>query len=176
MESIGPVHAEVLLGAAYAVLLVLTAFGLEWLARRAHRRTEAYELRGFVYRRDLDVWECPTGQHLLPSAVDHLRQLVHYRARPTACNSCPLKSECTETDDGREIVRHRAAWPHSEVARFHRGLSLLLLLMAGSVLAVVGARHFSDVELGVLGGPVVLVLAAARWLWPAFRTTPAGFE
>jgi hypothetical protein len=170
------VHAEVWLGASYAVLLVVAAFSLEWLARRAHRRSEAYELSGFVYHRDLDVWVCPTGQYLLPTAVDHLRQLVHYRARPTACNSCPLKRQCTDSDHGREITQPRAAWPHSEVARFHRGLSLLLVLMAGVVLVVVGVRHRTNVELGILGGPIILVLATARCLWPAFRATRAGFE
>jgi len=175
MLPTGPIHAEVLLGAGYAVLLVLAAFGLEWLARRAHRRSEAYELGGFVYHRDLDVWECPTGQHLLPTAADHLRQLVHYRARPTACNGCPLKSQCTESDDGREIIQLQAGWPHSEVARFHRALSLLLVLMAGGAIVVVGSRHATDVELGIVGGPMVLVLMAAYRLWPAFRATRAGF-
>jgi DDE family transposase len=176
MVLAGPVHAEVLLGAGYALVLVAAAFGLEWLARRAHQRSEAYELSGFVYHRDLDVWECPTGQHLLRSGVDHLRQLVHYRARPTACNSCPLKSQCTQSDDGREIVRHQATWPHSEVARFHRGLSLLLVLVAGFLIAIVGARHTTATELALLAGPVALVLVTTRRLWPAFRATPAGFE
>jgi hypothetical protein len=51
-----------------------------------------------------------------------------------------------------------------------------LVLLAGFVLAVVGARHTTDIELGILGGPLVLVLATARRLWPAFRATRGGFE
>lgn len=170
------VHPEIWLGAGYAVILVMAALGLEWMARRAHDRSEEYELSGFVYHRDLDVWECPSGQHLLPSSTDYLRQLVRYRARPTACNSCPLKSLCTDSDDGREIVRPLATWPHSEVARFHRGLSLLLLLLAGLVLAVAGLRHLGEAGLGVLAGPMMLVLLMTRRLWPVFRATPSGFD
>ncbi|MGE3271552.1 MAG: transposase [Chloroflexota bacterium] len=170
------IHPEVLLGAGYAVLLLAAAYGLEWLARGAHRRSEAYELSGFAYHPDLDVWECPTGQHLMLSTVDHLRQLAHYRARPNACNSCPLKSQCTESDDGREIVRSQVGWPHSEVARFQRGLSLLLVGMAFFVIVVVGTRHATTAELGLLLGPSALAYVTGRRLWPAFRATRAGFN
>ena len=176
MAPLEGIHTEVILGAIYAVFLVAAAIGLEWMARRAHQRSESYELAGFVYHRELDVWECPTGQHLVPTATDHLRQLVHYRARPTACRSCPLKSQCTESDDGREIVRSQAVWPDTEVARFHRGLSLLLLLLAGCLIAVVAVRHPAQQELGVLSGPCILVLFMTRRFWPAFRDSRAGFE
>ncbi|MCC6178302.1 MAG: transposase [Chloroflexi bacterium] len=172
----GSIHPEVLFGAGYAILLVAAAFGLEWMARGAYRRSESYELNGFMYHRDLDVWECPTGQHLTPTAVDQLQQIIQYRARPAACNGCPLKSQCTDSDEGREIVQSQAPWPHSEVARFHRGLSLLLLGMAGFAIAVVAVRNPTGVELGVLGGPAVLVLGSARRLWPAFHATRAGFD
>ena len=51
--------------------------------------------------------------------------------------------------------------------------------MAAFVIAVVGARHATEIELGelgTLGGPLVLVLVATRRLWPAFRATRAGLE
>jgi hypothetical protein len=175
MVTVSHVHPEVVLAAGYAVLLLAAAFGLEWLARRAHRRSEAYELAGFVYHRNLDVWECPTGQHLLPTRTDHLRQLVHYRARPTACNSCPLKTGCTDSDDGRELTQPQATWPHSEVARFHRGLSLLLVGLAAVIILIAGARHYANPEVSILSGPAILLVLTARCLLPALRTTRGSF-
>src|SRR5581483_8858855 len=98
------------------------------------------------------------------------------RAHPSACNTCPLKSQCTDSDDGRELIHVQATWPHTEVARFHRGISLLLLLVALVVMAVVGVRHATEADLGVLIGPLALVGVTARRFWPAFRATRAGFD
>jgi hypothetical protein len=140
IDHSGQVHAEVWLGSGYVVLLVLSALGFEWLARRTQRIREASPVSG-----------------LLP-------------------HNHSSNSKGTEPDDGRETIRFQAAWPHAEVARFHRGLSLLVLLVAGLVIAVVGVRHPTSLELGILGGLMVIVLTAGRYLWPAFRATRAGFE
>ena len=71
---------EVLLAGAYAVFLLLVALGLELLARHAHHRSKQMRIAGFRYHRQHDVWECPTGQQLKPSATDYVQRLVRYSA------------------------------------------------------------------------------------------------
>jgi len=48
--------------------------------------------------------------------VDHEPRLVRYRGRPQICNYCPTMAECTDSDEGREVVRAMDPWPHSEAA------------------------------------------------------------
>jgi hypothetical protein len=42
-------HGESVLAAAYALLLLVGALAVERMARRTHRRAEAYSLAGFTY-------------------------------------------------------------------------------------------------------------------------------
>ena len=42
-------------------------------------------------------------------------------------------------------------WPHSEAGRFHRGISLAVVLIAGLVLAAETIRNHAPLELAVLG-------------------------
>lgn len=99
----GGMHAEALAAAAYAVVLILLAAGLEWVARHAVWQARRYHAAGFRYHRVLDVWECPQGEHLRPSAMDDRARVIRYRARPHVCNACPVKVGCTDSDDGRGI-------------------------------------------------------------------------
>jgi hypothetical protein len=170
--ALSPAATEVLLGAGYALALVIVAWGLERLARRAHHRSERYETAGFVYHRTHDLWECPTGQHLRPTRVDHVRRLTYYRARPETCNRCPLKPDCTDADDGREVVHSVAPWPHSEVSRFYIGLSLLLVSLAALVSAVALVRHAQAAEAVVLAAPLTLAVLLGTSLLPAVRADP----
>lgn len=160
LGPVGLVHPEALLGAGYAVLLLLVAFGVERMARRTHRRAEQYQTRGFTYHRHIDAWECPTGQHLLLTQVDAERRLRRYRAHRDTCNRCPLKAGCTDSDAGREIAQSIDVWPHSEVAAFHRGLSQVLIILAGLIAAVALARHHTESEVAVL----VPTLLVVMWL------------
>ena len=130
------VDAEVLMVAGYSVFLILTAFGLEWVARCSHRRCEQLRIAGFKYHHQPDIWECPTGQSLTPVAVDHSRGSVRYRAPAHACNACSMKEMCTASDDGREIEHNPSAWLQSELARFQRGISLTLLFLAELLLVI----------------------------------------
>ena len=144
-------HAEVLLAAGYALFLVAVAASLELLARHSHSRAAQFHVAGFKYHQQFDVWECPTGQSLSRTEHDHERRLVRYRAPSHACNSCPVKSNCTDSNDGREIERRLDSWLESETGRFHRGISLALLLLAGLILTAEIARHDTLQELLVLG-------------------------
>jgi hypothetical protein len=114
------VHFEVFLAVGYAAFLLCVATGLDLLARHSHARSQRYRTAGFTYNHTHDAWICPEDQILTRSQTDHERRLVRYRGRPQICNHCPSKGECTDSDDGREVVHAMDPWPHSEVGRFHQ--------------------------------------------------------
>ena len=169
------IQLEVLLAVGYAIFLLGVAFGLDFLARHSHARSERYRTAGFTYHPSHDAWVCPEDQLLVRSEVDHERRLVRYRGRPQICNFCPAKAECTDSDEGREVVRAMDPWPHSEAGCFHRGISLAVALIAGLILAAEAIRHHTPLELAVLGVVLAVVGLAAWHLHAAFRATPANF-
>jgi hypothetical protein len=169
------IQPEVFLAAGYAVFLLCVALGLDLLARHSHARSERYRTAGFTYHHAHDAWICPEDQLLLRSETDHERRLVRYRGRPQICNHCPAKSDCTDSDDGREVVQAMDPWPHSEAGRFHRGISLVIVLLAALVLSVEALRNHAALELAVLGTVLVVVALTAWHLHAAFRATPANF-
>jgi hypothetical protein len=162
------IDLEVLLAGAYTVFLILVAFGLELLARHSHHRSKQMGVTGFKYHRHHDVWECPAGQHLKPLAADYGQRLVRYRAPAHICNRCSIKHLCTESEEGREIEHNPDSWLESELARFHRGISLALLLLAGLLLVVEMIRHASPMELLILSGFLVPVALLGSQLSSAF--------
>ena len=169
------IHPEVLLAVGYAIFLVGIALGLDLLARHSHVRSERYRTAGFTYHPSHDAWVCPEDQLLVRSEVDHERRLVRYRGRPQICNYCPAKAECTDSDEGREVVRAMDPWPHSEAGRFHRGISLAVALIAGLILAAESTRNHTPLELTVLGAVLATVMLVAWHLHAAFRVAPANF-
>ena len=136
------VHVEVFLAASYALFLIGVAFLLEGLARRSHKKAEDSRNSGFIYFRELDYWECPAGHQLVQLQTDHQRKVTTYRAPASACNSCSLKLNCTDSDAGRTLEKRLDSWIESELRRFHRGISLTLLLLATTLL-LVEAFHYS---------------------------------
>jgi hypothetical protein len=169
------IHPEVFLAVGYSIFLLGVALGLDLLARHSHARSERYRTAGFTYHHSHDAWICPEDQVLVRSEVDHERRLVRYRGRPQICNHCPSKSDCTDSDDGREVVRTMDPWPHSEAGRFHRGISLVVAFIAGLILAAEAIRNHAPLELAVLGAVLVTVTLVAWHLHAAFRATPANF-
>jgi hypothetical protein len=169
------IHPEVLLAVGYAIFLLGVALGLDLLARHSHARSERYRTAGFTYHPSHDAWICPENQLLVRSEVDHERRLIRYRGRPQICNYCPTKAECTDSDEGREVVRAMDPWPHSEAGRFHRGISLAVALIAGLILAAESTRNHAPLELAVLGAVLAAVMLIAWHLHAAFRATPANF-
>ena len=169
------IHLEVFLAVGYAIFLLGVAIGLDLLARHSHARSERYRTAGFTYHPSHDAWICPEDQILLRSEVDHGRRLIRYRGRPQICNHCPAKADCTDSDDGREVVRAMDPWPHSEAGRFHRGISLAVALIAGLILAAEATRNHAPLELAVLGAILFVVALAAWHLHAAFRATPVNF-
>ena len=167
---ISGVHVEVVLAGGYAIFLVGVAFVLECLARHSHNRSERYRHSGFVYVKDMDVWECPGSRQLRRVETDYRRRIVHYRAPADACNACALKQNCTDSNDGRVLQRHSDSWIESELRRFHRGISLVLLLLATLLLAAETIRHAEPRELLLLGGLLFPVGLAETRLFVSFLT------
>ena len=168
-------QAEVALVGGYAVALLAVAGLLDWLAQHTQRRSERFRTAGFRYHPQHDAWTCPQDQMLWPVEYDAEHRLVRYRAKPSVCNSCPVKADCTSSPHGREVTRAVAPWPHSEAGRFHRGVSLLLIGLAALLLLVAAARHPEPSTL-LLGLPLLLLAALLGHRFSAhFRDTPANF-
>lgn len=166
---------EVILAAGYCALLLVAALLLEWLSAHTHRRSLRYRTAGFTYDEQQDHWECPEGQHLWPHDFDHERRLVRYRAKAHICNGCPLKDACTDSDQGRELIRPLDPWPHSEAGRFHRGLSLMLIGLVLLILVIESARHHRPEEAALLLALLATGAVTALRLLRDFRTHPANF-
>lgn len=156
--NVGQFPPEVLLASGYAIFLLCVAGALEKLAMHAHRRAGRYELAGFSYNPGFDRWECPEGNHLLRIETDHLRRVVHYRAPAHVCNACTKKSNCTDSDDGREVEHQLDLWLQTGLRHFHRGISLALIVLAAVILLVEAVRFAQPTVRSLLGA---LLLATA---------------
>ena len=167
--------SEAILAAAYAGFLLASAFLIEWLSAHTHRRALRFRTAGFVYDADHDHWRCPEGEHLWPHHFDRELRLVRYRARAHVCNACAVKEGCTDSDEGREIVRPLDPWPHSEAGRFHRVLSLTLVVLSVLLLCVELARNHTPPEAALLLGMGLVATFAGRWLLRDLRMHPANF-
>jgi hypothetical protein len=100
---------------------------------------------------------------------------VRYRAKAHACNGCPLKERCTDSDRGREIVRPLDPWPHSEAGRFHRVIALLMVALGALIVLAAGVRNHEPAEAAALAAVLLTAVAAGRWLARDLRSHPADF-
>lgn len=125
----------------YALFLIGVAAALGWTARRSHARVLRVKAIGFRYHQAFDAWQCSEGTYLWRSERDEKARLVRYRAKAEMCNACALKPSCTDSSDGRELIRPMDGWPHSEMARFQRTISLVLIVLAGILVGVEAARQ-----------------------------------
>ena len=153
---------EVLLACGYALFLAVTATALELAARHAHRRSEALPTTGFIYHRALDVWICPTGQHLHRTHSGPELKVLRYRAEGRLCNECAIKRHCTDSDQGRVIEHDPDSWLQSGLSQFHRGLSLTLRALGLLILVIevfrqtaLPARIILAVYAAVIGAHVI---------------------
>jgi len=166
---------EVLLGAAYGLLLIGGALVLEWLSRHTHNRSQAFRTSGFDYDAQHDFWVCHKGEQLWPAEFDRERRLVRYRAKAAVCNACPVKKDCTDSHNGREITRALDPWPHSEAGRFHRGIAVMLVVLAVFELSVVLFRNRDPAAAAVLAPSLLLALLVAWYLARDLIRTPSNF-
>jgi Transposase DDE domain len=166
---ISGVHVEVALAAGYAVFLGGVAFLLEFLARHSHKRSERYGNFGFVYFQGMDLWECPAGRQLTRADVNYQRRIVYYRAPANACNACSLKHNCTDSNQGRVLESRLDSWVESELRRFHRGISLVLLVLATLILAAEAVRFDAPRDLFTVGCLLIPAGIALTTLCASFR-------
>ena len=151
------------LASGYAAFLIVVATGLELFGRHSHRRSGQFRTAGFKYHGQLDVWECPTGHHLHPHYRDPVREVVRSRAPAHTCNACARKTDCTDSEHGREsftplnpgskprlessIVSSRSRFLFLAalivIAEMFRYPTLPEVLLPGSVLALVLTRGLS---------------------------------
>ncbi|HLN78152.1 MAG TPA: hypothetical protein VK204_13980 [Nocardioidaceae bacterium] len=167
--------SSVWLVAAYSGFLLAVAYSFDLLARRVARRSQAWRNGSFTYHPGHDAWVCPQDQWLWPTTFDPEQRTMRYRAKPSVCNSCPVKADCTTSAHGREVVREVDPWPHSEAGRFHRGISCAVALI-GLLLPVgmlFGSHTPADVVVLALTAVVVLLsgIPLAAHLWQS----PSGF-
>ena len=130
------VSLEFMLMLGYAVLLGAVALLLELAARHAHRRSLSLSTTGFIYHADKDMWRCPEFHHLFPVFVNHANGSVIYRAPASTCNACRCKSHCTDSNNGREIERKTTSDLQYGMQRFHRAMSVTLLVLATLILVI----------------------------------------
>ena len=170
------IHVEVLLALVYALFLMAAAFLLELLGRKSHKKAEAYRNAGFVYFRELDYFSCPAGRQLVQVETDYQRRIVSYRAPASACNSCALKLNCTDSDEGRLLERRFDRWIESELRKFHRGISLTLLVLATVLLLAEVLRYPGPHDRSALAGLLVLLGFTQLKLLPSpWSRRPAHF-
>jgi hypothetical protein len=114
----------------YVVILWVGGWALELLARAHFHRARRYAHAGFTFDSELDRYECPQGELLTLHTFDDRDKLAIYKAPASSCNECALKAFCTPHDEGRRVYRSLAEFHETDVGRFHRLLSLLILAVA----------------------------------------------
>lgn len=150
------ISLEFILALGYAIFLFLIAILLELAARHAHRRSLTISTVGFTYHPDRDVWRCPEDQHLFRVFSNVAKGTKVYRAPATACNACRSKVACTDSSKGREIERKDTNGLEYGMQRFHRAVSLTLLVLASLILAVEIYRAGGFYPRAMLAGMLVL--------------------
>ena len=172
----GSVDGSTWMAASYALFLGCVALALELLARRSHRRAEQYRVAGFRYDAGLDAWHCPTGKRLHRAEVHPERRIIVYRAPAHHCNCCHIKTKCTDWDNGRSVERRLDSWLDSELRRFHIGLSLALLVLAASILAIELAVHSQDIDRLVLSVALAIVFVPGVRIGIPLLRPPRGSQ
>lgn len=60
----------------------------------------------FTYSAGRDAYQCPAGQWLSPSTRTEVKgRTMRYYANWQACAGCPLRAQCTTSEQGRRIMR-----------------------------------------------------------------------
>ena len=158
-----------------AYLFVLWAGGevLEFLARAHFHRAARYAHTGFAYDVELDRYECPQGELLTLHTFDDRNKLAVYKAPASSCNECVLKPFCTPHDAGRHVYHSLVEFRETDVGRFHRGLSLIILALAVvfSAGGVIAWWNKPGEWLLVIATGIGLIL-----LWRGVRDTPETLD
>ena len=156
------VDPEVLEAAGYAIFLALAALALELVTWRTQRHIIRKKTIGFRYHPELHAWQCSEGYFLWLRETDFWNRIARYRASACICNRCPVKHLCTDSNEGRELVRPLDDSPHAELGQVQRGLPLMLLTPAAMLLLVASFRHHQETDLLLLAAASGVLLAVGR--------------
>jgi hypothetical protein len=74
----------------------------------------------FTYDAENDRYSCPNGQLLHLTRMEYTGQKAEYSADPATCNACPLKAQCTPSDQGRQVHRSFHASYLERVRSYHQ--------------------------------------------------------
>ncbi len=69
------------------------------------KRTSVYGKQAFRYDPERDVYVCPNDAILPLHTHAYNEREKRYQANAATCNACPLKAECTTSDQGRLLKR-----------------------------------------------------------------------
>lgn len=160
-------------GLAYATFLFVIAMLLERSAKAAYQRADPVRMEGFIYREEVEAYECKGGALLPVVEIDSLQQTARHIAPADRCRECGFKHFCTDDDRPREIKRSLQAWSETESGRFHRGISLTLLVLAALILLIVAFRFAgTSGEVAALAITLVIILVRAASIAHQWRTLP----
>lgn len=68
-------------------------------------RTGLFTIEDFVYDAERDLYTCPSGETLHRLGRDYKGGYVRYGAKPSSCDGCHLKGQCTNSTKGRWLSR-----------------------------------------------------------------------
>ncbi len=74
----------------------------------------------FRYDAEHDHYLCPTGQPLHLTRMEYTAQKAEYSAEAATCNACPLKAQCTPSNQGRQVHRSFHASYLERVKSYHQ--------------------------------------------------------
>ena len=120
MSQLSGFAATTWFAVGYGVTLLVVAYLVDLMAKRAATNVERQRSGGFRYHADHDAWLCPEDQWLWPQSFDPDNRVMRYRASPTVCNACPVKDTCTTSAGGREIARQSGAVPARRIVEWAR--------------------------------------------------------
>lgn len=161
--------SEAILIGGYSAVLLLTAVLMDRVASSLHERIDQTKTIGFRYHAHLNAWQCSEGTFLWHHETDASARVIRFRAKAEICNACSLKRVCTDSDDGRTLTRPLDRWPHSEMARFQRVISLTLILLAALLCAVEIVRQGDAGIQASFGAGAMLSAVLARREWRRVR-------
>jgi hypothetical protein len=83
-------------------------------------KTPLYGPSKFTYDAAHDLYVCPQGQPLRRSRTEYQAEKVEYRAEAATYNGRPLKAQCTESQQGRQLHRSFHAPYLERVQSYHQ--------------------------------------------------------
>lgn len=78
-------------------------FPLHSEAARQGSREHCFPADAFHYDPQMDCYICPQGQHLTYARTDVKQQRHLYKAPAKVCRACPLHSQCSPSQRGRQV-------------------------------------------------------------------------